>query len=83
MTQDSLTAEGYELQVATEREEALAEAMAKRPHLIGSDLMLSHIDGYELCRRLGANPPTSKVPISCSPLAEVSRRRGRASKEAL
>ncbi len=44
-------------------EEALVEAMATPPDLIISDLMMEGMDGFELCRRVRADPSLCQVPI--------------------
>ena len=55
-----LTYEGYEVTVAYDGEEALAELRRETPDLVILDVMLPTIDGLEVCRRLRA---FSSVPV--------------------
>jgi DNA-binding response OmpR family regulator len=58
-----LTANGYEVLHAGDGEEALAAAKEQRPDLILLDVMMPKLDGFEVCRRLKADPALSFVPI--------------------
>jgi len=50
--------------VATGGERALAIASGEpRPDLILLDVMMSGIDGYEVCRRLKTEPGTRDIPV--------------------
>src|SRR5215831_2425588 len=53
----------YEFAQAETAEEALARLGSFQPDLIISDLIMPGIDGYELCRRLRAQPGLENVPI--------------------
>ncbi len=55
-----LTKEGFAVASAADGREALDAAIRVHPSLIILDLMLPHVDGVEVCRRLRA---TSDVPI--------------------
>src|SRR5438876_8896759 len=55
-----LTKEGFAVASAADGREALDAAVRVHPSLIILDLMLPHVDGVEVCRRLRA---TSDVPI--------------------
>src|SRR5256712_5613888 len=55
-----LTKEGFAFASAADGREALDAAIRVHPTLIILDLMLPHVDGVEVCRRLRA---TSDVPI--------------------
>src|SRR5256712_3791129 len=55
-----LTKEGFAVASAADGREALDAAIRVHPSLIIVDLMLPHVDGVEVCRRLRA---TSDVPI--------------------
>ncbi len=54
---------GAKLLFAKNGETALAIAQKARPNLILLDIMMPGIDGFEVCRRLKANPETRKVPV--------------------
>jgi len=54
---------GSKLLVAKDGETALAIARKIRPDLILLDIMMPGIDGYEVCRRLKADPATSPMPV--------------------
>lgn len=53
----------YKLGVATSGAEALAYAQEKQPDLILLDIMMPEMDGYEVCRRLKAEPRTRSIPV--------------------
>ncbi len=54
---------GSKLLFAKNGESALAIAQKARPDLILLDIMMPGIDGFEVCRRLKANPDTRKIPV--------------------
>jgi two-component system sensor histidine kinase/response regulator len=54
---------GYELRVAEDGEEALAQTAKTLPDLILLDVMMPGIDGFETCRRLKARESTRDVPV--------------------
>jgi len=54
----------YKTKVATNGEKALAIANGEdQPDLILLDVMMPEMDGYEVCRRLKANPDTREIPV--------------------
>jgi putative two-component system response regulator len=54
----------YEVHVATDGERCLELARrVRRPDLILLDVMMPGMDGYEVCRRLKANPDTADIPV--------------------
>jgi sigma-B regulation protein RsbU (phosphoserine phosphatase) len=54
----------YKTKVATSGAKALAIAMAdEKPELILLDVMMPEMDGYEVCRRLKADPTTREIPV--------------------
>lgn len=56
----NLTGEGYTVLCAYDGREALAQARSGNPDLILLDIMLPHIDGFEVCKTLrdeGSNTP--------------------------
>ncbi|MBI5767155.1 MAG: response regulator [Verrucomicrobia bacterium] len=60
---DLLSPEGYQLILAQDGEEAVALALVEQPDLILLDVMMPKLNGYEVCRRLRADPGLSQVPI--------------------
>ena len=54
---------GYEVVAANAGNQALAKANSDHPNLIILDVMMPDMDGYEVCRRLRANPETRSIPI--------------------
>ena len=60
---DLMTANGYELIEATTGEDGIAMAVREKPDLILMDIQLPGIDGYEVTRRIKANPQLNAIPI--------------------
>jgi two-component system, sensor histidine kinase and response regulator len=60
---ETLGAAGYQLMVAEDGEEALAQTIQIQPDLILLDVMMPGIDGFETCRRLKARASTREVPV--------------------
>jgi adenylate cyclase len=58
-----LRGRGYEVLKALSAEAALEEIRASSPDLVVSDILMPGIDGYELCRRLRAQPATALLPV--------------------
>lgn len=58
-----LQRQGYEVVAANAGNQALVKAVSERPSLIILDIMMPDMDGYEVCRRLRANPDTQAIPI--------------------
>ena len=61
--QTRLAAHGYEVVTAADGEEALARARDAEPDLILLDVMMPKLDGFDVCRRLRADPTLPFVPI--------------------
>jgi len=61
--QTRLAAEGYEIVTATDGEAGLAAARQHTPDLILLDVMMPKLDGFEVCRRLRAQPEFPFTPI--------------------
>jgi PAS domain S-box-containing protein len=54
---------GYQVRVVTSGKQALASIDIKIPDLILLDVIMPHMDGYEVCERLKANPQTRNIPV--------------------
>jgi diguanylate cyclase (GGDEF)-like protein len=59
----ALQTAGYEVRTANDGEEGLAAVESFQPDLIITDVMMPRMDGYELARRVRANPQTKFIPI--------------------
>jgi signal transduction histidine kinase len=60
---ETLSVAGYQLMVAEDGEEALAQTLRIQPDLILLDVMMPGIDGFETCRRLKARTETRDIPV--------------------
>ncbi len=58
-----LTNSGHQVLRARDGEEALALATAERPELILLDVMMPVLNGFEVLRRLKADPALSPIPV--------------------
>jgi diguanylate cyclase (GGDEF)-like protein len=54
---------GYVVRTAENGVEGLAAVEARHPDLIITDVMMPHMNGYEMARRVRANPQTRFIPI--------------------
>lgn len=54
---------GHRVRLATNGREGLDEAMRNLPDLIIADINMPVMDGYEMTRKLKANPDTAGVPV--------------------
>src|SRR5271170_493273 len=58
-----LSPEGFLLDIACSGEEALGIIAKQPPDLILLDIMMPGMDGYEVARRIKANPLTRSIPV--------------------
>jgi pilus assembly protein CpaE len=58
-----LQKQGYQIVAATNGPQGLAQAEIENPDLILLDVMMPEMDGYEVAKRLRANPDTADTPI--------------------
>jgi len=58
-----LQRKGYSVLIAHDGEQGLAKACSEIPDLILMDISLPFIDGYEVTRRVKANPRTRHIPV--------------------
>ena len=62
---------GLEVAIAGDGMEALEQIQSQPPDMIVLDIVMPHMNGYELCRRLKADPITQHVPVvMCSSKGE-------------
>ncbi|MDQ3097454.1 MAG: response regulator [Chloroflexota bacterium] len=69
-----LTPQGYTVVTAATGEDALFKVLSEKPDLILLDIMLPGIDGYEVCRRLRADPATSFLPVVMLTASEMAEK---------
>jgi two-component system cell cycle response regulator len=55
--------EYYEVSVAGSGQDALAQVQRSMPDVVLLDVMMPGMDGYEVCRRLKAQPATAHIPV--------------------
>jgi two-component system cell cycle response regulator len=58
-----LSAEYYQVSTAFDGVSALEAAQNERPDIILLDVMMPGLDGFEVCRRLKADPVTRHIPV--------------------
>jgi len=58
-----LEREGFRVLQAHDGLQALELVKRERPHLLVLDLMLPHLSGLDVCRRLRKDPDTARLPI--------------------
>lgn len=63
LLQFALQMAGYDVRVAWNGEEGLAAIESYQPDLVIADVMMPVIDGYELAKRIRANPKTRFIPV--------------------
>jgi len=63
LLRDLLELEGYRVLLAYDGAQGLALAVAERPDLVVTDVMMPRMDGLELIERLRRNPDTRRTPI--------------------
>jgi len=59
----NLVKNGFDVEIAASGEEGLHKAQRSRPDLVVLDLMLPHLDGLEVCRRLRESREFSDMAI--------------------
>lgn len=58
-----LLRDAYQVKLAARGDKALQLCAASPPDLILLDLLMPEMDGFEVCRRLKANPDTAHIPV--------------------
>jgi twitching motility two-component system response regulator PilH len=71
MITDLLKGSGLNVTIAGDGVEALEKIQGNRPDLVVLDIVMPKMNGYEVCRRLKADPKTQGVPVvMCSSKGE-------------
>ena len=60
---DLLGVKGYAVVTAVTGEEALAKLPFEKPDLVLLDVMMPGLSGYDVCRRIRADPETALLPV--------------------
>jgi two-component system alkaline phosphatase synthesis response regulator PhoP/two-component system response regulator VicR len=63
LIQVNLERAGYQVSTAFDGPEALKKIESDRPDLVVLDVMMPKMDGFEVLKRLRANPETRQIPI--------------------
>src|SRR6202012_5947144 len=58
-----LSAEYFEVLTAFNGEQALARVAAELPDIVLLDVMMPGMDGFEVCRRIKADPRSAHIPV--------------------
>ena len=71
MITDLLLSSDMNVTVAADGVEALEQMQGQRPDLVVLDIVMPRMNGYEVCRRIKADPKTQDVPVvMCSSKGE-------------
>ena len=71
MISDLLRKSGLNVTIASDGVEALEKIQGHCPDLVVLDIVMPKMNGYEVCRRLKADPKTQNVPVvMCSSKGE-------------
>ncbi len=60
---DVLGAKGFVAITASSGEEGLAKVASEKPDIVLLDVMMPGLSGYDVCRRIRANPDTALLPV--------------------
>lgn len=60
---DILTRKGYQVVTAASGAEGLEVLASEKPDLVLLDVLMPEMNGYEVCRRIRANPDTTTLPV--------------------
>lgn len=59
----NLELEGYDVETASDGEQALEKIASVKPDIVLLDIMMPKYDGWEVCRRAKADKATAGIPI--------------------
>lgn len=75
LVEATLKARGHQVLTACDGQEALLKARMEKPDLIVLDIMMPHMDGHEVRKRLRASEDTKRIPIIfASAIGELSQQ---------
>src|ERR1700746_292264 len=76
-----LEREGYDVQEAASADEGLAAIETRRPELVLLDVMMPHVDGWEMLRRIQERHGAGRIPVLMfsGPVDEGARRQAASS----
>ncbi len=75
LVEELLSSAGYSLTLAGDGETALLRVAESEPDVIVLDVMMPRLDGFEVCRRLKADPRWRHVPVvMLTALSDVSSK---------
>ena len=60
---DLLAVKGFAVATAANGEEALAKVAAEAPDIVLLDVMMPGLSGYDVCRRIRAEPASALLPV--------------------
>lgn len=63
LLEELLTANGYSVITAADGRQALEEFNRRQPALVLLDVMMPHLNGFEVCQQLKDNPETQLTPV--------------------
>ena len=63
LVQVNLERAGYQVVSAFDGKEALKKVVSEQPNLIVLDVMMPHMDGFEVLKRLRGNAATKNIPV--------------------
>ena len=74
-----LEREGYDVQEAASADEGLASIESRKPELVLLDVMMPHVDGWEMLRRIQERHGAGAIPVMFSGQVDEAARRQAAS----
>ncbi len=63
LMRDLLVMDGYEVELAHDGEEGLEKLQSFTPDIIISDVVMPRLSGFDMFKKVKANPPTSDIPF--------------------
>ena len=63
MLSEFLAEQGWQVMTASNGQEGLERLASARPAVVVSDVMMPVLDGWELCRRMQADPRYQSIPV--------------------